>query len=178
MKMKIASHLYFHSTKNFKKLCLLSHFHIITFAHLLLWAEKDSNLRTRERTDLQSVAFSHSAICPLYKYETWNRSPAHSIFCLCEPKKGVEPPTYWLQISCSTNWATSAYLKNYPHLLNNTAELTIKTTSQFWECKGKGICELKNILATFFSWKSESKKVSGKLVISSKLVPPAFIRAL
>jgi hypothetical protein len=29
------------------------------------WAEKDSNLRTRERTDLQSVAFSHSAICPL-----------------------------------------------------------------------------------------------------------------
>ena len=30
-------------------------------------------------------------------------------------------------------------------------ELTIKTTSQFWECKGKGICELKNILTTFFS---------------------------
>ena len=43
------------------------------FAHLrigksanCLWAEKDSNLRTRERTDLQSVAFSHSAICPSY----------------------------------------------------------------------------------------------------------------
>jgi hypothetical protein len=30
-----------------------------------MWAEKDSNLRTRERTDLQSVAFSHSAICPV-----------------------------------------------------------------------------------------------------------------
>ena len=29
-----------------------------------MWAEKDSNLRTRERTDLQSVAFSHSAIYP------------------------------------------------------------------------------------------------------------------
>ena len=27
-----------------------------------------------------------------------------------EPKTGVEPATYWLQISCSTNWATSAYL--------------------------------------------------------------------
>ena len=25
-----------------------------------------------------------------------------------EPKKGVEPTTCWLQISCSTNWATSA----------------------------------------------------------------------
>ncbi len=31
------------------------------------WAEKDSNLRTRERTDLQSVAFSRSAIYPFYK---------------------------------------------------------------------------------------------------------------
>jgi hypothetical protein len=28
------------------------------------WAEQGSNLRTRERTDLQSVAFNHSAICP------------------------------------------------------------------------------------------------------------------
>src|SRR4051812_21948339 len=28
------------------------------------WAGKDSNLRTRERTDLQSVAFNHSATCP------------------------------------------------------------------------------------------------------------------
>lgn len=25
-----------------------------------------------------------------------------------EPKKGLEPPTSWLQISCSTSWATSA----------------------------------------------------------------------
>lgn len=29
-----------------------------------LWAEKDSNLRTLARTDLQSVAFNHSAIYP------------------------------------------------------------------------------------------------------------------
>ena len=29
-----------------------------------LWAEQGSNLRTRERTDLQSVAFNRSAICP------------------------------------------------------------------------------------------------------------------
>ena len=32
-----------------------------------MWAELDSNQRTRERTDLQSVAFSHSAICPQIK---------------------------------------------------------------------------------------------------------------
>src|SRR4051812_43152754 len=28
------------------------------------WAGKDSNLRTLTRTDLQSVAFNHSATCP------------------------------------------------------------------------------------------------------------------
>ena len=27
-----------------------------------------------------------------------------------EPEKGLEPPTSWLQISCSTNWATLATL--------------------------------------------------------------------
>ena len=27
-----------------------------------------------------------------------------------EPKDGIEPPTYWLQISCSTSWATRAYI--------------------------------------------------------------------
>ncbi len=30
-----------------------------------MWAVKDSNLRTRERTDLQSVAFNHSANYPV-----------------------------------------------------------------------------------------------------------------
>ena len=32
---------------------------------IIPWAEQGSNLRTRERTDLQSVAFNHSAICPV-----------------------------------------------------------------------------------------------------------------
>ena len=25
------------------------------------------------------------------------------------PARGLEPPTYWLQVSCSTNWATPAW---------------------------------------------------------------------
>ena len=33
-----------------------------------LWAEQGSNLRTPERTDLQSVAFNRSAICPSYSF--------------------------------------------------------------------------------------------------------------
>ncbi len=39
------------------------------------WAEQDSNLRTRERTDLQSVAFNHSAICPKFKSQRRDSNP-------------------------------------------------------------------------------------------------------
>ena len=49
------------------------------------------------RTDLQSVAFSLFAT-----------SPKKMV-----PKTGLEPVTYWLQISCSTNWAISAYGGRY-----------------------------------------------------------------
>jgi hypothetical protein len=54
----------------------------------LSWAEKDSNLRTLARTDLQSVAFNHSAICPSFTC-SGNEAKTER-----EPKKGVEPPTY------------------------------------------------------------------------------------
>ena len=40
-----------------------------------LWAEQGSNLRTRERTDLQSVAFNHSAICPIFGASGGIRTP-------------------------------------------------------------------------------------------------------
>ena len=32
---------------------------------LLMWGEKDSNLRSRKTTDLQSVPFGHSGISPI-----------------------------------------------------------------------------------------------------------------
>ena len=47
-----------------------------------------------EGTDLQSAAFDHFAIPPKKMV----------------PKTGIEPVTYWLQVSCSTNWAISAQL--------------------------------------------------------------------
>ncbi len=37
----------------------------------------------------------------------------HHLHFTYEPKEGVEPPTYWLQISSSTNWATSAYFFHF-----------------------------------------------------------------
>ena len=62
------------------------YFHIYTSAHshIFMWAVKDSNLRTPKRTDLQSVAFNHSANYP---------NQSHSRRNAFEPKKGVEPAT-------------------------------------------------------------------------------------
>ena len=51
----------------------------------LLWAGKDSNLRTRLRTDLQSVAFNRSATCPNCKEHC--EEPAGELV------EGLEPPT-------------------------------------------------------------------------------------
>ena len=45
-----------------------------------------------EGTDLQSAAFGHFAI------------PPNKVV----PEIGLEPTTYWLQVSCSTNWAIPA----------------------------------------------------------------------
>ena len=51
--------------------------------------------------DLQSVPFGHSGIHPYEK--TWQ------VKLFTKPMIGLEPITCWLQISCSANWATSAY---------------------------------------------------------------------
>ena len=57
---------------------MVLHFQIFKLANFQinkeLWVEKDSNLRTRERTDLQSVAFNHSAICPKMSRK-WDSNP-------------------------------------------------------------------------------------------------------
>ena len=74
-----------------------------------LWGRVDSNHRTPKRTDLQSVAI---AAMPL---------PRKNF----EPIDGLEPPTGWLQISCSTNWAISAW--DCVCLSNNVP--------RFWGCK-------------------------------------------
>ena len=53
-------------------------------------------------TDLQSVPFGRSGISPYYCITT----------IIIEPLAGIEPATYWLQISCSTSWAKVAYFLN------------------------------------------------------------------
>ena len=53
--------------------------------------------------DLQSVPFGHSGNLPYIKPTVFSR-------LVLELVDGLEPPTCWLQISCSTNWATPAYV--------------------------------------------------------------------
>ena len=67
-----------------------------------LWGEKDSNLRTPKRTDLQSVAVGHLAISPIitntpdpevsFSPEGDFSTPPRRF--KLEPMEGFEPPTY------------------------------------------------------------------------------------
>ena len=73
------------------------------------WAVMDSNHRRRTPADLQSAPFGHSGNYPCFE----NRSHTLRVGLYMnnhkkEPMVGLEPTTSWLQISCSTNWATSA----------------------------------------------------------------------
>ena len=43
---------------------------------------------------------------------------------LLEPTIGLEPTTYWLQVSCSTNWATSACSTERSWLYQTTSVLS------------------------------------------------------
>ncbi len=62
--------------------------------HFTRWAGRDSNPRRPKPSDLQSDAIVHSATCPQYLY--------FSRFLPLEPERGIGPPTYCLQNSCST----------------------------------------------------------------------------
>ena len=89
-----------------------AYFEILDFKNVMwknLWARMDSNHRTRKRTDLQSVAVGHLATCPP------------------EPLVGIEPTTYWLQISCSTGWAKVALCCFNYQGINATKNYTIKS---------------------------------------------------
>ena len=60
------------------------------------WMEVDSN----HRSNLQQIY----SLSPLA-----TRESIHMELCSIKPMIGLEPITCWLQISCSANWATSAY---------------------------------------------------------------------
>ena len=97
-------------------------------------------------TDLQSAPFGHSGILPynvvrrIYyflfisrtvfkvRHKQSAKTNHRFLFRKCSGLKklvdGLEPPTCWLQISCSTNWATPAFQRYLLyHILSNLSSL-------------------------------------------------------
>ena len=79
-------------------------------------------IRTTEVVD------NRFTVCPLWPL---GNSPLYKKMELVD---GLEPPTCWLQISCSTNWATPAY-SCVERLINIPYENTIVNTffEFFWK---------------------------------------------
>ena len=86
-------------------------------------------------TDYKSVALP----AELRRHHVWKFKK--------EPLIGIEPMTYWLQVSCSTSWAKEAFL-------NNPFEL--------WWCKYRNLWQQNQALLHFFLiiliifWKSSA----------------------
>lgn len=89
---------YRNSNLHFKELICLwaqfSHCSIEPFSHYLVGRRGFEPLKSKDS------GFTVRPIWPL-----WNLP-----FALAEPLAGIEPATYWLQISCSTSWAKVAWL--------------------------------------------------------------------
>ena len=68
---------------------------ILTDSGFLWWGRTDSN----HRSETQQIY----SLSPLA-----TRELPHIRLSVVEPVDGLEPPTYWLQISCSTDWAIPA----------------------------------------------------------------------
>ena len=84
-----------------------------TEASVDLWGEQDSNLwrLSQQIYSLSSLAAWVSPPKPLMKLISLASRVTIIWFIFIkknEPAKGFEPPTCWLQISCSTSWATPA----------------------------------------------------------------------
>ena len=106
-----------------------------------MWAVVDSNHRSRKTADLQSAPFGRSGNCP-YKNE---------------PKKGVEPPTYWLQISCSTNWATSANI--VPGCVELSGLILFQPSINFHSCKTcKDLFQIRDTMKHPLFWEGKGKR--------------------
>ena len=78
------------------------------------WAEKDSNLRSYR---------NRFTVCPLWPLGNPSK----------KPMIGLEPITCWLQISCSANWATSAYCCVYTIGLNQVTPTGIEPVLPPWK---------------------------------------------
>lgn len=79
----------------------------LSYSRRTWWAGADSNRRTRTRTDLQSVAFNHSATYPFLAAPPRTACTllitAVVLLTAVEPLRRLELLTFRLQVGCSTN---------------------------------------------------------------------------
>ena len=125
------------------------------------WATSAYNLKPKisnlccERTCgqgwIRTTELRRGQIYSLLPLATW-------LLARLEPLVGIEPTTYWLQISCSTSWAkvanfcsdfaTLSFVKPDPFSPSAQDKLAwikwiqIKSYPVFWEGKGKGNWEI------------------------------------
>lgn len=84
----------------------------------------------RIKIEIDFVSF-----CKSIKRETLKLNSSAGIFAV--PNKGLEPPTTWLQIKCSTNWANSAateLIRRFLHLLVGLLGLEPRTNRLWVDC--------------------------------------------
>ena len=79
------------------------------------WERVDLNHRSRWQQiySLPPLATREHSHIQFYAFERWGVRFWPNQFALSSKMElvdGLEPPTCWLQISCSTNWATPAFL--------------------------------------------------------------------
>ena len=76
------------------------------------------------------------------------REPHH----LLEPTIGLEPTTYWLQVSCSTIWATLAYCSVERSLLYQRTDVLSRTFYQLFYFFWRGRTPFQKSLSEPLTW--------------------------
>ena len=76
--------------------------------------EKENGWRWIRTTEANCSRFTVCPLWPLGNPPIWSftvfQQTSFRLTVWCKPMIGLEPITCWLQISCSANWATSAYI--------------------------------------------------------------------
>ena len=100
------------SSYSLKDGCFQAHLSIFLVLVAKSWT-RTSDLQVMGLTSYQLLypaIFSDCWLTVRYTQIPLCTSYHQSVVFFLEPIDGLEPPTYWLQISCSANWAISAYI--------------------------------------------------------------------
>ena len=129
----------------------------------------DSNHRTRKRADLQSAAVGHLATCPfliqIYDVDFGFDSIENPQVSKnqSEPLVGIEPTTYWLQISCSTSWAKVAFIIQMSAHLSYSGWDNKELPQNFGKAKVKEFANWKIFWRIFYA-DNQKKKTSEEVL--------------